>query len=62
MASTITPERIADLIDHAPAWAKIGLTVPSDRLRQDARRELAEHVYSSLFKPAPLEGQLALPL
>jgi len=36
MASVITAERIADLIEHAPGWALVGLTVPQERLRADA--------------------------
>ncbi len=48
MASVITAERIADLIEQAPGWALVALTVPQERLRADARREVAEHVYSSL--------------
>ena len=36
MASMITAERIADLIEQAPGWALVGLTVPQERLRADA--------------------------
>jgi hypothetical protein len=63
MASVITPERIADLIEQAPGWALVALTVPQERLRADARREVAEHVYSALYQPLNVEtGQLPLPL
>lgn len=63
MASMITPERISELIADAPAWAKIGLTMPSQRLREDAQRELALHVYSALYQPINTDtGQLRLPL
>jgi hypothetical protein len=63
MASVITAERIADLIEQAPGWALVGLTVPQERLRADARREVAEHVYSTLYQPLNVEtGQLPLPL
>jgi hypothetical protein len=63
MASVITAERIADLIEQAPGWALVGLTVPQERLRADARREVAEHVYSALYQPLNVEtGQLPLPL
>ncbi|MES3154216.1 DUF6771 family protein [Sphingomonas faeni] len=59
----ITAERIADLIEQAPGWALAGLTVPQERLRADARREVAEHVYSALYQPLNVEtGQLPLPL
>ncbi|MEG8018739.1 DUF6771 family protein [Sphingomonas sp. LR55] len=63
MAGVITAERIADLIEQAPGWALVALTVPQERLRADARREVAEHVYSALYRPMDVEaGQLRLPL
>lgn len=63
MASVITAERIADLIEQAPGWALVALTVPQEQLRADARREVAEHVYSALYRPMDVEaGQLRLPL
>lgn len=63
MGSAITPERIAALIEDAPAWALIGLTAPREGLREDARREVAQHVYSALYQPIDGErAQLALPL
>ena len=63
MASVITAERIADLIEQAPAWALVALTVPQERLRADARREVAQHVYSAIYRPMDVEaGQLRLPL
>jgi hypothetical protein len=63
MASVITAERIADLIEQAPGWALVALTVPQERLRADARREVAQHVYSALYRTLDVEvGQLRLPL
>lgn len=63
MARLITAKRIADLIEQAPGWALVGLTVPQEQLRADARREVAEHVYSALYQPIDVEaGQLRLPL
>lgn len=62
MASVITPERIAALIADAPAWALIGLTVPQERLREDAQLEVATHVYSALYQPLNVDsGQISLP-
>lgn len=59
----ITAEPIANLIEEAPGWALVGLTVPQERLRADARREVAQHVYSALYRPITVEaGQLRLPL
>jgi hypothetical protein len=48
--STITPERIADIIADAPGWAL-------------ARRELGQYVYRALYQPIEVEtAQLCLQL
>ena len=58
-----TPVEIAAIIAAAPAWAKLGITMPSERLREDAPMELARHVHTSLYEACKGdEGQLALPL
>ncbi|WP_373458539.1 DUF6771 family protein [Sphingomonas faeni] len=63
MAGIITADRIADLIDQSPDWALAGLTSSQERLRADARREVARHVYDALYHPLCLEtAQLPLPL
>lgn len=63
MASVITPERIAALIADAPAWALVGLTMPQERLREDAQLEVANYVYTALYQPIDGErAQLTLPL
>jgi hypothetical protein len=63
MASVNTAERIADLIEQAPGWALVALTVLQERLSADARREVAEHVYSAHYQPMDVEaGQRRLPL
>ena len=62
MSGVITAERIASLIDGAPAWALIGLTAPTERLRAAAQREVAQHVYTGLFQPVSAEAmQIPLP-
>lgn len=60
----ITPNTIADAISTAPAWAQIGLTAPREALRDDARLEVARHLYSTLYQPsrADMAAQLPLPL
>ncbi|MBD8546069.1 DUF6771 family protein [Sphingomonas sp. CFBP 8760] len=59
----ITVERIAELIEEAPGWALVALTMPQEGLREAARHELATHVYNSLYAlPADHGEQLALPL
>jgi hypothetical protein len=61
--ASITPERIAEIIADAPGWALVALTVPQERLRQDARRELGHYVYSALYQPIEVEtAQLSLQL
>ena len=62
MASVISPERIAAIIEDAPAWALIGLTAPREGLWADARVEVAQFVYSALYQPVDVEAaQMALP-
>jgi len=62
MGGMVTAERIASLIEDAPAWALIGLTAPDDSLRAAAQLEVAQHVYSGLFKPVTAEAtQIPLP-
>jgi hypothetical protein len=59
----INPETIANAITDAPGWALVGLTVPSESLREDAARELAAHLYRRLYAaPNAAVGQLRLPL
>lgn len=62
MGGMITAERIASLIQDAPAWALIGLTAPEHSLRDAAQLEVAQHVYSGLFQPMNAEAaQMPLP-
>lgn len=59
----INPDTIANAIADAPGWALVGLTVPSERVREDAARELATHLYQRLYDaPIAAQGQLRLPL
>ena len=59
----ISAERIADIIEQAPAWSLIGLSVSKDPLRDAARHELAEHLYGALYRlPADDRDQLAFQL
>jgi hypothetical protein len=58
----ITPDAIADALESAPSWAKMALTVPSPRLREDARLELGRHVYEAICGSDAEGEQLPLPL
>ena len=56
--------QLAQTILQAPAWARVGLTAPSERLREDAAAELAQTVIAALEKPETIYDarQMALPL
>jgi hypothetical protein len=59
----INPDSIADTIMQAPAWALIGLTAPRDTLREDAAREVAQHICLTLLQTVAIDtAQLTLPL
>ena len=60
--AVITAERIAQIIEQAPAWSLVGLTVPKEPLRDAARHELAEHLYASLYRAhVDNSAQISLP-
>jgi len=46
----------------APAWARVGLTAPSERVREAAAAELAQTIIGALEGSAPLSDarQMAL--
>ncbi|MBB4860389.1 hypothetical protein HNO88_003732 [Novosphingobium chloroacetimidivorans] len=58
----INPETLADALETAPSWAKVALTMPSQRLREDARLEIGKHLYEVIYQPGEDDQQLALPL
>jgi len=52
-----TTAEIAATISECPAWAKIGLTMPVERLREDAALEMARHLHSALYAaPVRMRG------
>ena len=57
-------DSLADIILNAPAWARLGLTMPDERLRERAADALAatiiERVFGEPLTPDP--NQLPLPL
>lgn len=44
---------IASFILRAPEWARIGITVPDDRLRGEAACELARVIVEQMARPLP---------
>ena len=56
-------ESLIDIILNAPAWARVGLTVPNERLRERAAGEMADVIIARVSAPyEPHCDQLALPL
>lgn len=57
-------ERIERALADAPAWAKIGLTMPSEKMRDRAAKELAACISATLEQPVVTvdANQLPLPL
>ena len=57
-------DRIVAALSGAPAWAKVGLTMPSEKMRQRAALEIANCIVEVLERPLVVadRDQLALPL
>lgn len=57
-------DRLVAAIDAAPAWAKIGLTMPSEKMRERSAIEIANCIEDALNRPFEIvdRNQLALPL
>lgn len=61
--SRSTATIIADLLMTAPAWARVGLTAPTSRMRREAVAVLADHVSIGLIHARDDNlDQLSLPL
>lgn len=60
---TVTAADIAATIEAAPAWVLIGLTMPVQRIREEAVAEMGRHVHGALYGPPMADArQLTLPL
>lgn len=57
-------ERLTTILLTAPAWARLGLTVPDPRLRERAADALAATIVQRIDEPVRVvdRDQLALPL
>lgn len=60
----IDPEEISEIILMAPAWARIGITMPDENLRIRAANELAITIVEQLagYPEIKDRNQLSLPL
>ncbi|WP_093454676.1 DUF6771 family protein [Sphingomonas sp. YR710] len=59
----ISRTHLADILLNAPAWARVGLTVRDDRMRERAADILAATILERLEEPpVPDANQLPLPI
>jgi hypothetical protein len=60
----MTPDSssLAQTLLHAPGWARIGLTAPNQRLREQAAAELAETIIDALARPQAVRDDRQMPL
>ena len=63
--SRTSPNAIAQAILDAPAWARVGITAPSEWLREDAAHELARAIVETVSTgpdESDMEGSTAIQL
>jgi hypothetical protein len=54
---------LSSILIEAPAWARVGLTMPDPRMRERAADCLAATILDRLNQPAPTDpDQMALPI
>lgn len=60
----LDPTQIAEALLTSAGWARVGLTAPSEWLREQAAKELAVTIVEHLIgeQPSPDINQLALPI
>lgn len=59
---TLDSSSLAQTLLHAPGWARMGLTAPNQRLREQAAAELAETIIDALARPQSIQDSLQMPL
>ena len=60
--SRLDRNRIARSLLNAPGWARLGITAPSERLREDAAEELARVILGEAIDQLHSEDQMRLPI
>lgn len=56
-------QELSAIILEAPGWARVGLTMPDERMREEAANTLAATIIERLTDtPRPDVNQLSLPL
>lgn len=59
-----SPLSLAAAVLTAPGWVRVGISAPSERVREQAALELAERIVARMEAPPVIvpDGQMALPL
>ena len=57
----IDPADLVPAILHAPVWARLGIAVPQERMRESAAAAIARAIVANLDEPSTDADQLALP-
>jgi hypothetical protein len=59
----VSADQITTILASCPGWALVGLTAPSERIREDALSEIADRILAGLSRPQSehIEGQLRSP-
>lgn len=58
--SRVEPVELAATILSAPAWARVGITAPNERLREEAALELARSILEEDRHEDPAQLRLML--
>jgi hypothetical protein len=59
----LDPTQITDALLNSAGWARVGLTAPSEHIRNQAAKELALTICERLNPPSQIDrNQLPLPL
>lgn len=58
----IDPQQLSEAILNAPAWARVGITMPDEKMREKAAAELAHSIVDRLgdYPAIPDPNQLSL--
>ncbi|MFX4087072.1 DUF6771 family protein [Sphingobium yanoikuyae] len=58
----LDPQQLSEAILHAPAWARVGITMPDEEMREKAAAELANSILERLsdYPAIPDPNQLSL--
>ena len=59
----LDPAHVANIILAAPGWARVGITMPDQAMRERAADTIAATIVERIAEPEPAdERQMALPI